>query len=72
MEDIELDYINPLPHQSVFDGKINLIPHHCEGPGVSGEQCITEVARTMMKKTVFSRKTVGYMNPAFHPFKTGA
>ena len=27
-------------------------------------QCITEVARTVMKKTDFSRKTVGYVNPA--------
>ena len=26
-------------------------------------QCITEVARTVMRKTNFSKKTVGYVNP---------
>ena len=38
--------------------------------GLVGEQCITEVARTVMKKTGFSRKTVGCVDPAFHPFET--
>jgi len=35
-------------------------------------QCITEVARTVVRKTSFSRETVGYVKPVFHPFGTGS
>lgn len=51
-------------------GKSTLFHAIVKELGLDLGQCITEVARTVMKKTNFSRNTVGYVNPAFHPFET--
>jgi len=51
-------------------GKSTLFRAIAEDMGLDLSQCITEVARTVMRNTDFSKKTVGYVNPAFHPFET--
>jgi len=52
-------------------GKSTLFHAILMNVGLDPGQCITEVARTVMRKTNFSRETVGCVNPTFHPFETG-
>lgn len=53
-------------------GKSTLFHAIVKDMGLDPRQCITEVARTVMKKNPsFSRKTVGYVNLPLHPFGAG-
>jgi len=45
-------------------GKSTLFRAVTEDMGLDPGQCVTEVARTVMKNTDFSKKTIGYVNPA--------
>ena len=52
-------------------GKSTLFHAIVKQMGLDPGQSITEVARTVMRNTSFSRKTVGCVNPPFRPFGTG-
>jgi len=53
-------------------GKSTLFHAIVKDMGLDPGQCITEVARTVMKRNPsFSRKTVGYANLSLHPLGTG-
>lgn len=51
-------------------GKSTLFRAVMEDMGLDPGQCITEVARTVMKNTGFSRETVGYVDLTFRPPET--
>jgi len=52
-------------------GKSTLFHAIVKDMGLNPRQCITEVARTVMRRNPsFSRKTVGYANPPLRPFGT--
>jgi len=44
-------------------GKSTLFRAVMEDMGLDPGQCVTEVARMVMKNTDFSKKTIGYVNP---------
>jgi ABC-type ATPase involved in cell division len=44
-------------------GKSTLFRAIMEDMRLDPEQCVTEVARMVMKNTDFSKKTIGYVNP---------
>lgn len=52
-------------------GKSTLFRALAEEMGLDPGQCITEVARKVMKNTGFSRKTVGCVDLTFCGQKTG-
>jgi ABC-type Mn2+/Zn2+ transport system ATPase subunit len=49
-------------------GKTTLFRAVMDEMGLDPRQCVTEVARTVVKNTKFSKETIGYVNPALHPF----
>lgn len=46
-------------------GKTTLFCALKEDMGLDPGQCVTEVARTVIKNTNFSKNTIEYVNPAF-------
>ena len=52
-------------------GKSTLFCAVVEDMGLDPGQCVTEVARTVVKNTDFSKYTIGYVNSALHPFEIG-